>query len=397
MKYGFNKMACGLAAALAISLAACDDSSSGPSSNGCEALSPECGYTEKQLCDMGETQYCNSNSETTGDSADEKSSDSNEKSATSQNGTSSAEVDESSSSFNMPTCSHYTDSDCRISEGCSPTPCEPGTRFVDCATNRDYVCNGGVWTVVIESSSSVTPSSSSSSTEGKCFDFENMCPVCNDGALCPVSNRACDACNVEGEIAFDCTTKEQYVCTEYRWQKKEASCTNISGVEGYDRWNCNEEDFTLTTDCNDNSITYMCVSNHWFKTDDCDPTKPNCGFDNYTICEKTMLKAYCLKTEWLDKPCDYGNDPGRFLYVYHNPDDPNDLGHTQVRYFCNASGNWEEENYGCSDPMKDCGNKIDKSDDQGILPDNAPCDEEGTKMVVKGYTFQCISKIWTRL
>ena len=31
MKHGFNKIACGFAAALAISLAACDDSSSAPS------------------------------------------------------------------------------------------------------------------------------------------------------------------------------------------------------------------------------------------------------------------------------------------------------------------------------------------------------------------------------
>ncbi len=275
MKQQIVKIACGFAAAaLAISLTACDDSSSGPS--GDDLIEPS-----------SETV---TSSETTGDSAD-----SNEKSATSQNGNSSTSQEGGSStstgtssssaelsSNSVETCSHITDNECLITQGCAMTPCMDGTKAFDCATNLDYVCKGGTWQVA-------------------------------------------------------------------------ESCANISGVDGNDRWNCDEDDFTLTKDCADNSITYMCVSNRWFKTEDCDPTKPNCGFDDYTICEKTMLKAYCLKTEWLDEPCDYGNDPGRFLYVYHNPDDPNDLGHNQVRYFCNASGNWEEENYGCSDPMKDCG------------------------------------------
>ena len=382
------------AAALAFSLAACDDSSSvnnatGPSDDDLNRLSSE----------------AVTSSETTGDSTDRKSSDSNGNSApsqndtssASQNGNSSAEVDGSSSSFNMPTCSHYTDSDCRISEGCSPTPCEPGTRFVDCATNRDYVCNGGVWTVVIESSSSVTPSSSSSSAEKKCFDFENMCPVCNDGANCPVTNRACDACNVEGEIAYDCTTKEQYVCTEYRWQKNAVSCTNISGVEGNDKWKCDEDDFTIATDCKNDS-TYMCVSNHWLKIEDCDPTKPNCGFDDYKLCRETKLKKFCVDSAWVKEPCDpevHGFE--RTLYTYDDPDNPEETSFSSMRYFCD-NGKWiSEKDYFDCDPMKDCGGIKDKSDDQGILPDNAPCDEEGTKMVVEGYTFQCISKIWTRL
>ena len=227
----------------------------------CDALIPECGFSEQELCEMGIKTYC------------------------------------STSSNSVATCAHLTDSDCRISEGCSPTPCMPGTRTLDCATNSEYVCKSGSWQLA-------------------------------------------------------------------------ETCANISSVTGYDRWNCDEEDFTLLPDCKDNSTTYMCVSNHWFEAEGCDPAKPNCGFDDYTICEKTKLKAYCLKTKWLDEPCNYGNDPGRFLYVYKNPDDPNDLGHSQVRYFCNASGNWEEENYGCSDPMMDCGNN--KSDDKGILPDGAP-------------------------
>ena len=311
MKHGFNKIACGFAAALAISLVACDDSSSSPSSDDLDGLSSE----------------TVTSSETTGNSATSQnggsSASKNGTSSASQSGNSSAEVGGSSSSSDMPTCSHYTDSDCRISEGCSPTPCEPGTRFVDCVTNSEYVCKSGSWQLA-------------------------------------------------------------------------ETCANISSVTGNDRWNCDEDDFTLLPDCKDNSITYMCVSNHWLETDDCDPTKPYCGYDDYTLCLKTKLKKYCLKTDWLNESCDYGNDPGRFLYVYHNPDDPNDLGHTQVRYFCNASGNWEEENYGCSDLMMDCGNGNNKSDDHGILPDGAPCTNEGEQMTVEGYNYQCINNIWTR-
>jgi hypothetical protein len=327
MKQCLAKIVCGFAAAsLALALAACDDSSSASNVNGPEneeEISSESNGGESSA--NVESSATVTSSETSGNS-----SNSNGNSATSQNGGSSnsqnggSSASTSSSSNSVETCFHLTDSNCRISEGCSPTPCMNGTRVLDCVTNSEYVCKSGSWQLA-------------------------------------------------------------------------ETCANISGVTGNDRWNCDEDDFTLLPDCKDNSITYMCVSNHWFKTEDCDPTKPNCGFDDYTICEKTMLKAYCLKTEWLDEPCDYGNDPGRFLYVYHNPDDPNDLGHTQVRYFCNASGNWEEENYGCSDPMKDCGNKIDKSDDHGILPDGAPCTNEGDQMTVSGYNYQCISKIWTRL
>jgi hypothetical protein len=325
MKQCLAKIACGFAAAsLALALVACDDSSSASNVNG-----PENEEEISSESNGGESSANVESSATVTSSATSgNSSNSNGNSATSQNGDSSNSQNgtssASTSSNSVETCSHLTDSNCRITEGCSPTPCMNGTRVLDCATNSEYVCKSGSWQLA-------------------------------------------------------------------------ETCANISGVTGNDRWNCDEDDFTLLPDCKDNSITYMCVSNHWFKTEDCDPTKPNCGFDDYTICEKTMLNAYCLKTEWLDEPCDYGNDPGRFLYVYHNPDDPNDLGHTQVRYFCNASGNWEEENYGCSDPMMDCGYKIDKSDDHGILPDNAPCKKDGEQMTVDGYNYQCINGTWTRL
>ena len=316
------------AAALAISLAACDDSSSGPSiddlnepssknvtsskTNGnssdenssasqeetsstsqdeqCDALIPQCGFSEQELCDMGISAYCNSGS-----------------------------------SSSTATCSHLTDSDCRISEGCSPTPCMNGTRVLDCVTNSEYVCKSGSWQLAV-------------------------------------------------------------------------TCANISGVNGNDRWNCDEDDFTLTTDCSDNSITYMCVSNHWFKIEDCDPTKPNCGFDNYKLCRETRLGRFCVDSDWVNEPCDpevHGYE--RTLYTYDDPSNPENSSFTQMRYFCD-NGEWisEKDYYNC-DPMKDCGGVKDKSDDHGILPDGAPCEKDGAKMVVEGYTFQCINYKWTRL
>ncbi|MBR2198692.1 MAG: hypothetical protein IJ909_09880 [Fibrobacter sp.] len=302
-----GSMATIAAAALAISLVACDDSSSSPSSDDLDGLSSE----------------TVTSSETNGNS-----SDSNGNSATSQNGNSSASVDESSSSTetssssnSVATCSHLTDSNCRISEGCSPTPCMPGTKVLDCATNSEYVCKSGSWQLA-------------------------------------------------------------------------ETCANISGISGNDRWNCDEDDFTLLPDCKADTITYMCVSNHWFKTDDCDPTKPYCGYDDYTLCLKTTLKKYCLKTDWLNESCSYGKDPMRWLYTYNDPED--DYPSNQIRYSCNQSGKWEEFVQQC-DPMMDCGNGNNKSDDHGILPDGAPCTNEGEQMTVESYNYQCINYKWTRL
>ena len=314
MKQQLVKFGCGLAAAtLAISLVACDDSSSGPSGDDLDGLSSE----------------TVTSSETTGDSAD-----SNEKSATSQNGNSSTSQEGGSStstgtssssaelsSNSVETCSHITDNECLITQGCAMTPCMDGTKAFDCATKSDYVCKGGTWQVA-------------------------------------------------------------------------ESCANISGIDGNDRWNCDEDDFTLLPDCKDNSITYMCVSNHWFETDDCDPTKPNCGYDDYTLCLKTTLKKYCLKTDWLNESCSYGKDPMRWLYTYNDPED--DYPSNQIRYSCNQSGKWEEFVQQC-DPMMDCGNGNNKTDDHGILPDGAPCEKDGAKMIVESYNYQCINYKWTRL
>ena len=305
-----GSMATIAAAALTISLAACDDSSSAPS--GDDLIEPS-----------SETV---TSSETNGNS-----SDSNGNSANSQNGNSSASVDESSSSTetssssnSVATCSHITDNECRISQGCSMSPCMHGTKVLDCATNSEYVCKSGSWQVA-------------------------------------------------------------------------ETCVNISGINGNDRWNCDEDDFTLLPDCK-NDTTYMCVSNHWFKTEDCDPTKPNCGFDNYKLCRITRLKKFCVDSAWVKEPCDpevHGFE--RTLYTYDEPDNPEETSFTQMRYFC-ENGEWisEKNSYNCP-PMMDCGNGNNKSDDHGILPDGAPCTNEGEQMTVESYNYQCINYKWTIL
>ncbi|WP_173384435.1 hypothetical protein [Fibrobacter succinogenes] len=44
------------------------------------------------------------------------------------------------------TCSHITDNECVITEGCSMTPCMQGTVTVDCARHVEFTCDGGTWT-----------------------------------------------------------------------------------------------------------------------------------------------------------------------------------------------------------------------------------------------------------
>ena len=270
------------AAALTITLAACDDSSSASNAGGpeneeisSESNGGESSANVESSATVTSSATSGNSSNSNGNSATSQNGDS----SNSQNGTSSA----SSSSNSAETCSHITDNECRITQGCSMTPCMHGSRVLDCATNSEYVCKSGSWQLAV-------------------------------------------------------------------------TCANISSVTGNDRWNCDEDDFTLLPDCSDNSITYMCVSNHWFKIDDCDLTKPNCGFDNYKLCRETRLKKFCVDSAWVKEPCDpevHGFE--RTLYTYDEPDNPEETSFTQMRYFC-ENGEWisEKNSYNCA-PMMDCG------------------------------------------
>ena len=331
MKQCLAKIACGFAAAsLALALAACDDSSSASNATGPE--SEEEISSESNGGDNPELSSDSGNGSENIESSETTENPSDETSSTSKDGNSSASKDGSSSS--VENCVHITDNKCRITQGCALTPCMSGTRVIDCARNLEYICNGGSWEPAAESSSSV----------------QSNTPKYSD------------------------------------------NCANISGGAGNDKWNCNEEDFTLAKDCNDSASTYMCVSKRWFKTDDCNSAKPNCGYDDYTICLKTKLREYCSKDGWLDEPCNYGEDPIRWLFIYDKPDD---LGYDrEERYSCNQNGKWEKIVNNCDSGM-DCGNN--KSDDKGILPDGAPCQNVGEQMTVEGYNYQCINNVWTRL
>lgn len=51
----------------------------------------------------------------------------------------------------IESCSHITDNDCVISQGCSLTPCMSGTVTVDCARHAEYTCEGGTWMLSVPS------------------------------------------------------------------------------------------------------------------------------------------------------------------------------------------------------------------------------------------------------
>lgn len=201
MKKKFTSMACGIAAAsiLSLALTACDDSPSAPtggdekssaiektgdsssskgepassetsakssetgkessSSEGvtvtCDALSPECGYTEEELCNMGQMRYC--------------------------------KIVPASSSSAIKQCEAF---------------------MPECGYTEEELCGMGYTEYC----------GSSSSTFEKCIDMNQMCPPC-DGPSCPVTNVACNACTTEGATAPNCKGGLGYVCSDGLWKQ----------------------------------------------------------------------------------------------------------------------------------------------------------------------------------
>ena len=201
MKRNFTSIACGIAAAsiLSLALTACDnDSPSAPtggdenssalektddsssskgepassetsakssetgnessSSEGatvtCDALSPECGYTEEELCARGVPGYCGN------------------------------ELVELSSSSEAGPASSSAEKRC---EAFLP----------ECGYSEEELCGMGYTEYC----------ASSSSTFEKCIDMDQMCPPCVkiDGEpACPLTNEACNACTTEGATAPSC-------------------------------------------------------------------------------------------------------------------------------------------------------------------------------------------------
>ena len=202
MKRNFTSIACGIAAAsiLSLALTACDnDSPSAPtggdenssalektddsssskgepassetsakssetgkessSSEGatvtCDALSPECGYTEEELCNMGQMRYC--------------------------------KIVPASSSSAEKRCEAF---------------------LPECGYTEEELCGMGYTEYC----------GSSSSTFEKCIDMDQMCPPC-DGRSCPVTNVACNACTTEGATAPNCKGGLGYVCSDRLWKQ----------------------------------------------------------------------------------------------------------------------------------------------------------------------------------
>ena len=206
MKRNFTSIACGIAAAsiLSLALTACDnDSPSAPtggdenssalektddsssskgepassetsakssetgnessSSEGatvtCDALSPECGYTEEELCNMGQMRYC--------------------------------KIVPASSSSAEKLCEAF---------------------LPECGYSEEELCGMGYTEYC----------ASSSSTFEKCIDMDQMCPPCVkiDGEpACPVTNVACNACTTEGATAPNCKGGLGYVCSDGLWKQ----------------------------------------------------------------------------------------------------------------------------------------------------------------------------------
>ena len=234
MKQNLAKIACGFAAAaLAFTLAACDDSSSADNTSGqeneeissesngaessdaiedsdtiessdsvessaaednssaslddhssssmaikCQAFIPAC-YSEAELCRMGYTQYCVGSS-------------SSDNSSSSSSSISSSSIDSSSSE--AETCEHVSDID-----GGS---CKDGNVVKDCATGAYAVCHNNGWTLAVIGDNcrpigneiTVSDMIKLACNEDSYWEYE---PVYNN---CPPGNYSCQPPN------YDCET-----------------------------------------------------------------------------------------------------------------------------------------------------------------------------------------------
>lgn len=270
MKHGFNKIACGFAAALAISLVACDDSSSAPS--GDDLIEPSSETITSSETNGNSSNGTSATSQNGGSSASK-----NGTSSASQNGNSSAEIGGSSSSFNMPTCSHITDNECLITQGCALTPCMDGTKAHDCATNSDYVCKGGTWQVAESCThlSDVEGSNKWTSTEP------------------------------EFTITKDCSNGFYYMSVEERWVKVD-DCDPSKERCGFDNYKM----------CRETRLKQFCIDNSWVN-EPCDPEVHGYERTLYTYDEPnnpqitsfSQMRYFCENGKWISESEVYNCDP----------------------------------------------------------------------------------------
>ncbi len=241
MKRKFTSIACGFAAATILSLAltACDsDSPSAPtggdekssaventgdssSSDGkvssssegatvkCDALSPECGYTEEELCNMGQMRYCKIVP------------------------ASSSSAEKRCDAF-MPECGYTEEELCKMgyTEYCVAGKCidmdrmcppcegdlcpvtnvacnhcsEEGAVVPDCKGGSDYVCSNRLWTQIKPTCEHVTDYDGMSA-EGNCVGRT-------------------------GDVVTDCVTGQQFKCVDNFWEAKNNVCPPGSDCDG---------------------------------------------------------------------------------------------------------------------------------------------------------------------
>lgn len=158
---------------------------------------------------------------------------------------------------------------------------------------------------------------------GKCIDMDQMCPPC-EGDLCPVTNVACNHCDVEGAVVPDCKGGPDYACSNRLWTQIKPTCEHITDFDGMSaEGNCVGRNGEAATDC----VTgedYRCVANYWTRTNACPPGS-DCDGDgvpdgirrpDLEPCDTdTLLEFYgrayqCVNNKWvyLPPPTTYINE-----------------------------------------------------------------------------------------
>ena len=366
MKKNLSKIACGIAAisAIALILSACESDSS------------------PVICTCEPTESCNnrdiSSSSAANSSAEAETVESSADIESSAGIASSSSTGISSSSERIgrmePGCFDYEracppcdENDCRdYFLPCNHCIGSLGDSIADCDGDGIYVCEADYWvkksngqsgntsssSAVTITSSSTTSSSSavaSSSSAGrvgekheKCFEYERMCPPCNEEP-CPIPVVACNDCGgMENDTLVECGSNDLYICKESYWESYCVHMKDSSGVAKAD---------------------ISCHHEHAIAMD--------CDTDGTIICREGTWHALTENDSWVGEPCteqgkiktiplDYKTVKGASFSI-------------NLRYYCNY-GKWTE--ISTREPLS-----------------NVPC-ETGDSVTVFIDTYECIDETW---
>ena len=234
-----------------------------------------------------------------------------------------------------------------------------GDSIASCDGDGIYVCEANYWVKASNgqsgnssSSSAVTISSSavaSSSSAGrvgekheKCFEYERMCPPCNEEP-CPIPAVACNDCGgMENDTLVECGSNDLYICKESYWESYCVHMKDSSGVAKAD---------------------ISCHHEHAIAKD--------CDTDGTIICREGTWHALTENDSWVGEPCteqgkiktiplDYKTVKGASFSI-------------NLRYYCNY-GKWTE--ISTREPLS-----------------NVPC-ETGDSVTVHINTYECIDETW---